>query len=98
MGQYVKTPLEEARCPECGNEDGNVRQQRQGNAQPVPDGSAVGCPECGHRDSTLAFRRTYEWERLDEEERRQKRQAQERRDEQMVGWQHSAQYHSVQRE
>lgn len=97
-GEYVEEELDEGRCPECGNEDGNTRHDERGNIQPIPPEMKGECGECGHRDHPLAFAREYEWARLSEEEKEERRQkAAEYRDE-MAAYQESAHHLSLKRE
>lgn len=97
-GEYVDVEMDEARCPECGNEDGNTRTETQGNVQPVPPGQSAGCPECGHRDHPLAFHHEYKWERMSEEERREAEEAAEREAARMADYEASAHAISMRRE
>jgi hypothetical protein len=96
-GRYDEEELPEARCPGCGNEDGNT-QTVATNAQPVPFDSRAGCPECDHRGSPLEFHHEYKWERMSDEERREAEEAAEREAGRMAEHQYSAAYISEARE
>jgi len=97
-GEYVETEMDEARCPECGNEEGNTRTQAEGNVQPVPPSHQASCGECGHSGDPLAFHHEYTWERMSEEERREAEEAQARMEDQMADYQYSAHGISMRRE
>lgn len=77
--EYEKTELDEARCPDCGNEDGNTKTERANSkTKPIPPERQVRCPECGHTDSHIAFGGAYKWARMSEAERAEaKRKAEE---------------------
>jgi hypothetical protein len=96
-GGYDDVEMDDARCPECGNEDGNHRTEAT-NAQPVPISQRAGCADCGHRDSPLAFHSAWKWERMSEEEREAAEEAAEREAAWMAESQYSAAYIAEQRE
>ena len=37
-GRHVPVEMDEARCPECGNESGNVQYEREGDIRRHPSG------------------------------------------------------------
>lgn len=76
IGGYADHPLDESRCPECGNETGNVHAHPVGDIQPIPDEQAARCgsEDCDHHDHALAFIHAYQWERMSEDEREEQRQ------------------------
>ena len=63
------TTLTEARCPECGSEDG-IERIKHSQLPPEQRGH---CTACDHRASPLAFHNSWEWKRMDEDEREQAR-------------------------
>jgi len=97
-GEYVNVEMDEARCPECGNEEGNTRTETNGSVQPVPPEHKGGCPECDHSDHPLAFHHAYKWERMSEEERQEAREYRERMEDKMADYEHSAHGISMRRE
>lgn len=97
-GEYVDEPLDEARCPECGNEDGITKTVAKGNVQPIPPDHRTSCPECDHAAHALAFHSAWQWERMSEEERREAEEQVERYASKMAAHQESAAYLSEQRE
>ena len=90
MHEYTKEPMSRARCPECGDEEKVVRQVATDGGPPVPAGSAGECMVCGHRDDPLAFATEYRKARLDEEEKRRRREQRDRLEFQIAGWEASA--------
>jgi hypothetical protein len=66
---YVEEDLEDSRCLECGNEEGNKFIRRNSKkVQPVPIDSQGKCGDCGYQDNPNAFRWEYKKERMTEEE------------------------------
>lgn len=97
-GYWEDVPVDEARCPECGNETGNYTVEARDGAQPVPPGQRGRCPECEHSDDPLAFHHEWKWERMSEDEREEARRKQAQYEDQMADYQYSAHYISMQRE
>jgi len=89
--EYEKTVLDEARCPECGNEDGITKTERANKrAQPIPPSMAGQCPECDHVDNPIAFHNAWQRERMTEEELAESRAEREAAMDRLADYQHSA--------
>ena len=79
------TPVDEARCPECGSEEiERIKHLR------LPPDQRGHCTECDHRAHPLAFHHCWEWHRMSEEEREQARRQRERYENRMAEYQLSA--------
>lgn len=97
---YKEAPIDNARCPNCGNEEGLTRTERANkHTQPIPpDHPAGNCPECEETFDTYAAHHEYKWARMSEEEREEYRRQREKFEGKMTAWQESAEYHHQQRE
>lgn len=97
--EYVEKGLDEARCPECGNEDGITKTERANElTQPIPPEMAGNCPECDHSDHPLAFHSAWKRERMSEEELEANRKAREKYEGKAVDYETSAHAISMRRE
>ncbi|GAA0460146.1 hypothetical protein MUK72_17945 (plasmid) [Halococcus dombrowskii] len=87
------TPVDEARCPECGNEEiERVEHPR------LPPDHRGHCTECDHRAHPLAFHHSWKWNRMTEDEREEARRQHERYVDQVAEHQYSSAYLAAQRE
>lgn len=98
VGRYREASLDEARCPDCGDEEQIIEYERVGKIQPMPAEQSGKCKACGNRDHPLAFHHAYKWERMTEAERSEAQRQREKYEAEMAAWQESASYHAEQRE
>lgn len=57
--KYDRVELTQARCPDCGNEEGNYRLEPGGSGPKPPHDRAARCPDCRHASDPLAFSNAY---------------------------------------